>query len=161
MAQLEITGHRDACYSAWHRMPSTKRFVGLKDARALGMIDIDAALYIEYNDGTHGPLALVETALDSNWHKSTTVLVRLAQRCSPPLPAFLVLYTKSDQPNPANPAVADIAAFRVRRVWPNPEPTFTALTPQEWAVRLVNLRRAAKWNPITLAVRSGDLTGGR
>ena len=50
--QEEIYGTRDRAYSAWHRRGSTRRYVGIDRAQLLAMIDLDAALYVEYDNGT-------------------------------------------------------------------------------------------------------------
>ena len=49
------------------------------------MIDLDASLYIEYDDGTKEPLALIETAQDiGQTYKNTTVTKKLAERAKLP-----------------------------------------------------------------------------
>ena len=50
--QEEKYGTRDRAYSAWHRRKSTRRFIGIEHAQLLAMIDLDASLYVEYDDGT-------------------------------------------------------------------------------------------------------------
>jgi hypothetical protein len=141
MAQEEIFNTRDRSYSAWHRRQSTRRFVGIERAQALAMIDLDASLYVEYDDGTKEPLALVETAMDRGQAmKPATVTKRLAQRCVPMVPAYVLLYTLGEQPNPADERYKDIECFRVRRVWPEPETPWEKYTPKQWADRLVLLR---------------------
>jgi len=62
--QEERYGQRDRAYSAWHRRLSTRRFVGIDRAQLLAMIDLDAALYVDYDDRTKEPVALIETAMD-------------------------------------------------------------------------------------------------
>ena len=144
MAQEEVYNSRDRSYSAWHRRGSTRRFVGIEQAQTLAMIDLDASLYVEYDDGTKEPLALVETAIDrGQWMKPATVTKKLAQRCSTSVltPAYILLYKLSDEPNPADSAWQDIQSFRVRRIWPEPETSWEMLTPKQWADRLVELRR--------------------
>ena len=64
MAQEEVYNTRDRSYSAWHRRKSTGRFIGFEHAQLLAMIDLDASLYVEYDDGTKEPIALIETAID-------------------------------------------------------------------------------------------------
>ena len=64
MSQEERHGTRDRSYSAWHRRQSTRRYIGIEKATLLAMIDLDASLYVEYDDGTKEPLALIETAQD-------------------------------------------------------------------------------------------------
>lgn len=55
------------------------------------MIDLDGALYAEYDDRDREPLALIETARDVGQKtKACTVTARLAQRSG--LPAYVVLY---------------------------------------------------------------------
>lgn len=140
MAQEEKYGTRDRTYSAWHRRMSTRRFVGIESAQTLAMIDLDASLYVEYDDGTKEPLALVETAVDVGQpYKPATVTKKLARRAN--LEAWVVLYTVSDDPNPADPTWPDIRGFRVRRVYPEPETTWARATPAAWCKRLVQIRR--------------------
>ena len=142
MSQEEMFNTRDRSYSAWHRRQSTRRFVGIEAAQTLAMIDLDAALFVEYDDRTKEPLALVETAMDRGqaW-KPSTVTKALARRTVPIVPAYVLLYKLSDTPNPADPEWLDIVSFRWRRIWPEPETRFEVCTPQEWAEKLVFLRR--------------------
>ncbi len=141
MTQEERFGTRDRAYSAWHRRQSTRRFVGIEDAQLLAMIDLDASLYVEYDDGDKEPLALIETAVDvGQAFKPATVTLRLAQLAN--LPCYVVLYTLSDQPNPADEKWPDIASFRIRRL--NPPPTqagWLTLAPRQWALHLRSMRR--------------------
>ena len=62
--QTERYGTRDQAYSAWHRCQSTRRYVGIEQAARLSMIDLDGALFVEYDNGDREPLALIETARD-------------------------------------------------------------------------------------------------
>lgn len=141
MAQEEVYNSRDRSYSAWHRRGSTRRFVGIERAQTLAMIDLDASLYVEYDDGSKEPLALVETAIDRGQPmKPATVTKKLAQRCYPLLPAYILLYTLSEEANPADEKHKDIRCFRVRRIWPEPETPWELLSPKQWADRLVLLR---------------------
>jgi hypothetical protein len=141
LAQEELFGTRNRSYSAWHRRRSTGRFVGIESAQTLAMIDLDASLYVEYDDGTKEPLALIETAEDRGQRiKPATVTRNLARRCRPPIPAYVLLYTLSDQMNPADEEWNDIKSFRVMRIWPYPETLWRCYSPQEWAENLVKLR---------------------
>lgn len=142
MSQEERYGARNRHYSAWHRRNSTRRFIGIENAQLLAMIDLDASLYVEYDDGTKEPLALIETAQDvgQEW-KSATVTCNLARRTRPVVPCYVVLYTLADGPNPADHEWQDIRSFRVMRLWPNPERKWTIYTPQEWAENLLKLRQ--------------------
>lgn len=139
MSQEERHGTRDRSYSAWHRRRSTGRFVGIEKAQTLAMIDLDASLYVEYDDGTKEPLALIETAVDvgQRW-KAATVTQKLAKRAN--LPAYVVLYSLSALPNPADPCWQDIEQFRIRRLYPNPEDALHIISPEGWANALVELR---------------------
>ncbi len=137
--QEEIYGTRDRAYSAWHRRGSTRRFVGIDSAQLLAMIDLDAALYVEYDNGTKEPLALIETALDvGQRHKTATVTKMLAKRAG--VPCYCVLYMPGRNANPADSRWRDIRQFRVRRMWPRPEKEWRVLTPQEWAHGLIKIR---------------------
>ena len=139
MAQEEKYGTRDRTYSAWHRRLSTQRFVGIEKAQLLAMIDLDAALYVEYDDGTKEPLALIETAQDvGQAYKPATVTLRLAKRAD--LPCFIVLYTLSKNFNPVDKNWHDISNFRIRRLWPVPENGWRNMRPKQWAENLLKLR---------------------
>lgn len=148
MAQEEKYGTRDRSYSAWHRRNSTRRFVGMENAQLLAMIDLDASLYVEYDDGTKEPLALIETAIDVGQpHKTATVTLNLARRAD--LPCFCVLYTLSHLSCPADKQWMDISQFRVKRLHPLTKdeveskkyPGWEVLSPGEWAERLLKMRR--------------------
>lgn len=142
MTQEERFNTRERSYSAWHRRLSTQRFVGIERAQTLAMIDLDASLYVEYDDGTKEPLALIETARDVGQEfKNATVTTNLSKACTRRIiPAYLVLYTLSSEKNPADPKWNDIEFFRVKRLWPKPEKRWTILTPMQWCKRLVQLR---------------------
>lgn len=140
--QEEKYGTRCRAYSAWHRRNSTRRYVGIENATLLAMIDLDASLYVEYDDGTKEPLALIETARDvGQAYKPATVTTNLAKRTHPVIPCYVVLYTLSNSKNPADQEWLDISMFRVKRLWPNPERDWRRLTPQEWAAGLLKMRQ--------------------
>lgn len=137
--QEELYGTRDRSYSAWHRRLSLRRFIGLEHAQLAAMIDLDAALYVEFDGATREPLALIETAMDRGQaHKAASVTRRLAQRAM--LPSYVVLYRLGPTKNPADPGHWDIDQFRVKRLWPRPEHTWRSLTPDEWAKALLQIR---------------------
>ena len=141
MSQEERYGTRDEVYSAWHRRKSTQRFVGIEAAQLLAMIDLDASLYVEYDDETKMPVAFIETARDVGQdHKSATVTKNLAKFYSHPISAYVLLYDVADYANPEVPHVNDIAGFRVKRLWPHPESEWTHLTPLAWAEKLLRVR---------------------
>ena len=139
MSQEEKFNSRDRSYSAWHRRLSLRRYVGIEKAQTLAMIDLDASLYVEYDDGTKEPLALIETARDvGQSYKNATVTCRLAKRAN--LPCFAVLYKLSAECNPADTNWPDIQSFRVKRLYPRQENEWRILTPNEWSAVLVRLR---------------------
>jgi len=141
MAQEEVFDTRDRTYSAWHRRMSTQRFVGIEVAQTLAMIDLDGALFVEYDDGSKEPLALIETAMDiGQAFKPASVTRNLARRCTPVLPAYVLLYKLSDDANPCASGFRDISQFRYRRIWPEPATTWEIVTPGQWAEMLVKLR---------------------
>lgn len=136
MSQRERYGTRDLTYSAWHRRDSTGRFVGVREATKLGMIDMDG---VEYNCDTMQPVALVESARDIGQpNKSATVTVNLARMAR--ITAYVLLYKTSDDKNPANPACFDIQQFRVKRLWPDPMRKWLTISPQQWAENLLAIR---------------------
>jgi len=140
MAQEERFNERDRSYSAWHRRMSTRRFIGIEKAQLLAMIDLDASLYVEYDDGTKEPLALIETARDTGQpYKTATVTTKLAQRAN--IPCFVVLYKLSENSNPADEKWNDISQFRVKRLYPKPENQWRTVSPQEWAELLLKMRK--------------------
>jgi hypothetical protein len=140
--QEERFGTRDRTYSAWHRRLSARRFVGIEKAQLLSMIDLDGALFCEFDGSSSEPLALIETALDRGQRrKAATVTRRLAERAR--LPAYAVLYRQAGYRNPADPSQYDIDQFRVRRLWPSPERDWRTLNPLEWAEALLQIREWA------------------
>lgn len=158
MSQEERFGTRDRAYSAWHRRMSTRRFVGIERAQTLAMIDLDAALYVEYEDKTYEPLALIETARDCGQTQKVAIATkRLAMRTRPVVPAYTLLYTCVEVPNPADREWPDISSFRVRRIWPEPETAWEVISPAEWARRLVQLR---EWCTKKLDQRDGAASKG-
>jgi hypothetical protein len=137
---------------------STRRFVGIEKAQTLGMIDLDASLYVEYDDATKEPIALIETARDVGQEfKPATVTANLARRAN--LLACVVLYLPSDTPNPADPNWPDIARFRVKRLWPNPTGQWCHKLPEQWANDLVRIR--IEGAAIVDRLLSEAATGGR
>ncbi len=139
MAQEEKYGVRDLTYSAWHRRLSTARFVGIEKATLLHMIDIDAVPWTEYGDDMKMPLALIETAEDvGQAYKTATVTRNLASLAS--LPSLVVLYRKSQQPNPYYPDYQDIEHFRVKRLTPQQEWKWRDFSPEQYAWLLLAMR---------------------
>ncbi len=140
MTQEERFGTRDRSYSAWHRRNSTRRFVGIESAQLLAMIDLDASLYVEYDDGTREPLALVETAQDVGQpYKNAQVTTNLAKRAD--IPCYVLLYKLAEEQNPADTKWRDIASFRVKRLYPASQADWQEVTPDTWAKHLLALRK--------------------
>jgi len=104
------------------------------------MIDLDASLYVEYDDGTKEPLALIETAQDIGQpYKTATVTRNLAIKAD--LPCYVVLYKLADWDNPADTRFKDIVQFRVRELSPTCDYNWRIYTPDEWAKKLLAMRR--------------------
>lgn len=141
MARHETVGKRSMVYSHWHRFYM---------ADGEPMIDLDAVEYCSER-GCARPLVLIETALDRGQSfKATTVLQRLAQRSS--VMAICVLYRPSSgDPDIVCPCTArdvnpdcdhGIDRFRVKRVWPDPQRSFSVVTPSQYVDRLREIRLA-------------------
>ena len=113
-------GRIDRAFNEWHRADSLKRFLPEAIALQVSCIDLDTVQFVEYDNGSREPLAILETACDVGQQtKPATVTANLARRAD--LPAYVVLYAPADQPNPADPRWPDIRSFRVKRLWPQPE----------------------------------------
>lgn len=111
-------------------------------ALTMSMIDLDVVLYVEYNNKTKMPIALIETAIDVNQsHKSGTVTANLAKMSN--LPCFVVLYKLSGNDNPASKSVKDIQSFRLKQLYPTKFDDWIELTPSEYVGFLSCLRE--KW----------------
>ncbi|MBU9445902.1 hypothetical protein KTE62_29855 [Burkholderia multivorans] len=136
--RLEQYETRDRAYGAWHRAPSIRRYLQAAQAESLTMVDLDSVLFTEYDNGAKVPLALVEVARDIGQEKPAGVIQHLARLAD--VPAYVALYTPSEAANPANPNWSDIMAFRVKRLWPSPEPGWRVLSPAQWARALVQIR---------------------
>lgn len=146
MSKYEKTNERDGTPSAWHREDSVKRYTRTgEQARLLTQIDVDAALFTEYDDGTKDPVGLIEYAMDFGQdYKSATVLQRLAARSNPELEAWVVLYTPACTANPADSKWPDIMSFRAQRLYPRPATTnWRVMTPRQYAALLLEIRARA------------------
>lgn len=136
--QTERYTTRDRSYGVWHRARSIARFLGTKQACGLAMADLDSILFAEYNFPDKLPLCLIEAARDVGQEKSAGMVSNLARMAG--IPAYIALYTPAAFPNPSNLAWPDIAHFRIKRIWPSPEPTWRTLTPNQWADALIQIR---------------------
>lgn len=130
--------NRDRAYGVWHRAPSINRFVDRQTAELLTMVDLDSVLFTEYDNSQKFPLALVEVARDIGQEKPAGVMQGLAMLAD--VPAYVALYTPSEQANPSNPNWSDIDRFRVKRLWPRPELGWRVMSPAQWARALVQIR---------------------
>lgn len=145
MAQEEQYGTRGMEYSSWHRRQSTRRFVGIENAQLLAMIDLDVTLYVEYDDKTKEPIALIEVAMDIGQpYKTATVTKKLSEKAN--IPSIVVLYKLSNNVNPADIKCMDIESFRVKRLYPKPEHEWRTLTPQQYAEMLLTVRQWSSRN---------------
>lgn len=103
------------------------------------MVDADCVLFLEYHERTKEPLALIEAAIDvGQQYKPATAIARLAKRAR--IPAYLVLYRRSAEPNPADPRMLDVSTFRIKRLYPRAEMTWRTVPPDEWAAALLRIR---------------------
>lgn len=169
MARDERYFERPSEYSVWHRARSINRFLAHLNrdkhrvrlaktesyieysdprknslAHSLGTVDIDHVLI----DGKHytdrAPIALIESARtfsdspNNQKDKAATILTMIGKRAQ--LPVYVVQYFLSNEPNPAEPRVKDIAAFFVQMRWPERQRSWTMMTPTEYAAFLVSLR---------------------
>lgn len=128
MSEQEGTGRRSLAYSRWHRTDSIARYVGMRDAFDLAMLDFDS---VEYCRHCKGVVALVELAEGIHQTgKVATVTQHAAQRLH--VPAYIVLYSAIND--------RDIGAIRARRIAPNVG-NWADLSPRAWAEHLVKLHR--------------------
>jgi hypothetical protein len=156
VAQEEIFNQRDRSYSAWHRSKSTGRYVGIENAQLLAMIDLDGALYVEYDNGSKDPLVLIEVAIDKGEarpYKNATVTTKLAEKAG--IPCYVVLYTLSRNTNPADRNFRDIDSFRVKRTYPLPETGWRSFTPKQWAETLLKIRKRSA-NDVDMVLFGSD-----
>lgn len=139
MQEHEKSGYRDLIYNVWHRPQSIGRFIPMEDAMNLRSIDIDL---VECTKS--GRTVLIhELARDiGQENKSTNIIRRMAQDMD--CCALLTLYTPSEKLNPADVRFLDISAFRVRKIWPNPEQDFRDFMPDEYANYLNDLVKRLK-----------------
>lgn len=127
MSSRERTHKRSLIYNDWHRVDSTRRFIGGVEASKLFMIDVDAVECCCY---CKAPLTLLELQESTRPPKSAQVVTQLAHMS--PLPAFSVSW---------EPTIArdDIVAFQVRSLAPSTGPVWR-MTPDQYARWLVSLR---------------------
>lgn len=124
MPNRERTGWRDYAYSAWHRTLSDR----------LSFLDLD---WVERCDSCSRILAVYELAVDGGRDdKAYWTTQQVARRLDlterqGTVRGYVVLYTKSG---------SDITGFRVKRIHPDPQDKYTAMTPDEWADNLYRLR---------------------
>src|SRR6516225_4317530 len=144
MPQHEIRGDREGemAYNAFHREASAARFIDRESAHNLPMINIDHVFWIEYNEQTKAPVALVESARDvGQKEKAVTILKALAVRAN--LPCYTVLYQIADDTDIDElTELPRITGFRVRREWPDQQSRdFITATPEQYFAGLWQLRK--------------------
>lgn len=116
------------------------------------MVDADCVLFLEYHEQSKEPLALIEAAIDvGQQYKPATAIARLAKRAR--IPAYLVLYQRSTQPNPADPRMADVSGFRIKRLYPRAEMAWRTVPPDEWANALLRIR---SWSARKLDIEAAN-----
>lgn len=139
--QEEKYGTRDMSYSAWHRRNSTQRFIGIENAQLLSMIDLDVMMFVEYDESSRWPVALIEVAQDvGQSYKTATVTKNLAIMAK--IPSAVLLYRLSKDENPGAPGYKDIEMFRYKRIYPDEQYQWTECTPELWAKNLIEIRKA-------------------
>jgi len=138
MSREERFETRERSYGLWHRVKSIARFIGTRQAEELAMVDLDSVLFAEHDYPTKLPLCLVEVGRDIGQEKPAGVIRKLAQLAD--VPAYVCLYTPSNDPNPASPNWPDIEGVRIKRLHPHEEEGWRELTPAEWARALVQIR---------------------
>lgn len=127
MSQGERTGIRDLLYSRWHRYASIKRFVGIRVAAQLKVIDID---WCEACNACDMPVALIETQCSESKPKPARITTNLARLAG--VPAYSVSYTRSDDGE-------DIELFQVQQIAPEIGDVLSML-PSVYAYWLWSLR---------------------
>jgi hypothetical protein len=100
---------RDLSYSAWHRAASIRRYVGWERAQLLTMCDADSVMWLEYHHRDKQPLALIEAAIDVGQACKPSTAITMLAKCAR-IPAYLVLYARSEEGNPADPLLASACA---------------------------------------------------
>lgn len=131
MAQEERYFSRDRAYSAWHRRNSISRFgISREEASEYSMMDMDS---VWFDKPSRLPISFFEMARDVGQFKPATVTRNIGRLAG--APAYLVLYTLSNRPNPADESQQDIDLFKVRRLYPPPvRKGWMHLTPVEFAM---------------------------
>jgi hypothetical protein len=107
MSQAERTGVRDLLYSRWHRQDSINRFIGIRSAAMLKVVDID---WCEACQFCSQPVALIETQESKRAPKAATITQNLADLSK--LPAYSVSYEPSADGR-------DIDGFAVQMIAPS------------------------------------------
>ena len=79
------------------------------------MIDLDVVIYIEYEDSSKEPIAILETAVDvGQAYKSATVTAYMSKLTKSKIPAYVLLYELSDDDNPVDALVVKtLSRFRL------------------------------------------------
>lgn len=134
MSMEERSGNRDLLYSGWHRPSRIRRFLTVREAASLVVIDID---FCEACSVCYQPLALVETQRSAHLPKQAPIMARLARLAG--IPAWSVSYLPTDEGD-------DIEVFRLRQVEPFDDEAYT-MSPDVFAKWLLHLRAAHVCSP--------------
>lgn len=143
MSNWERYGTRDMSLSKWHRQMLRQRAATAVEGELCGMIDID---WLEFCSRCKTNLFLVEAARDINHlAKCADQTARLAVAAN--IPAYLVLYTPTDEDCPANRRCRQpgckhgVEEFRVRQIAPV-DGVWREDTPIEFADFVLDIHRA-------------------
>lgn len=152
-------GRRDGerAYSAFHRVKSAMRWISEEDAMALATINTDQSFWIECHNKSFEPVAIFETACDFDQKKNATAIRNLASGFTRhELRAYTVFYRLGNDIDPVTNEI-EIISLRVRREWPPviDVPAQIIMTPSEWFLWLVKLRRFGVQQIITAASVEG------
>ncbi len=148
MAQEERTGQRNLSYSLWHRKKSISRFVDSAEAEKMYYQDIDGVECCHINDKRY-PIFFIETAYYNStpdFGKKPGVCLGTAELSN--RPCFVVLYKLSKtkvldfRPRYGEAVkIPDIEELFVKRFFPDGD-EWKKFTPEAWAKKLLNLRKA-------------------
>lgn len=130
MSQEERYGERDLSYSAWHRVRSISRYVGLEAAQNLKM------------GGGKGRRPGGKAGIS---HGKACSAVRS--------PGFRGPLRGRVATEPGRSATIRYREVRVKRIWPTPEHVWRTLTPADWAEGLLQIR---SWSAAKLEIEAAN-----
>lgn len=132
----ERTYQRDLTWSLWHRHWAGVH-IGERAAAELDVADVDWQEYCgrsqgQYDNACWQTICLLETT--SAWDSDKTAAATLSTARMADLPMAIIWYRKTGAPG-------QIAAFRVRVLWPERRPD-VILSPPQMAEWLLSIHRA-------------------